>query len=1069
MPLRYGVLGPLEIRRDGDPLRLTGPKLRVVLASLLVRAGSPVPLDELADRLWGERRVRNEKQAIQTYVMRLRDRLGQETVTTSPHGYAVAAGPGTLDLADAQQLSSRATDAAARGDAAGAVRLLREAEALWRGTPLAGVDSESLEREVVPRLVEEHLARVERRIELDIALGSGAHTVTELRGLSAEHPFRERLWVLLMRALYAAGRQADALEAYREVSARLGDELGLDPGPELRRVHQEVLAGTLSPGARDEAHVTPSRVPRELPARVGTFVGRVAETERVRGWLTADAPIVVISGAPGVGKSALATHCAHEVAARFPDGQLYLDLRGYSAGTPAPVEEALGRLLRGLGTPGDRVPSGLDDQVAAYRSLLAGRRVLVVVDNAVTAEQVRPLVPGEPGCAVLVTSRNQLRGLVARDGARLLPLETLPADDAERLLAGLMGADRVAAEASAAGRLVRACGALPLALRVAGANLAGRPYTSLSGYVEELTAQGGLDRLRAGDDDTTAVAAAFDVSYLALPPATRRLFRLLGLVPGPDFTPAAAEVLDRAGGGVAAALDELVTASLVQPYADGRYRLHDLLRQFAARRAADEDGPAACAKARERLFRWYLRMVDAAVLPSRPALNRLPRDAPPEGVFADGAAGVAWIDAELPNLVAAVETAATHGPYELSWHLTDALRGYFNAAGHGPESGAMLAVARRAADRHGDHLARAAMHSAEGSFGIGTADYAGAVASLGRAAEQYRLAGEVWGEIASLNNAGIAHSHQGAFAEAIACRERALALMRQHGIVRGVPTVLDNLTSDYLTTGRLDEARLTLDEAFGLGIAEGVERATHHGERAMLAGLTGDVETTRAEAAAALAVCRDLGEREKAGVVRCELARFEASWGELDRALAHAEAALDTATGASDPDTEIDARLTLATLAGRRLARPEPETFEALDQDVRAHGTALLSARRLCCLAWALLDAGESAPALSAAEQAVGSAAGNELRYWHVDALAALATARLALGDAAGAVRAGEQALTVCRGCGYVPLAGRVLVPLADAYAAAGEAAAAARHRDELTAMYAAYPAWRDAVPLGGV
>lgn len=1077
MPLTYRVLGPFEIRQDGTPVRLAGPKLRVVLASLLVRAGHSVPLDELADRLWGEHRVRGEKQAIQTYVMRLRDRLGQDTIVTSPHGYSVDAGPGSLDLADAADLTRRADTAVAHGDDATAARLLREAEALWRGTPLAGVPSESLHREVVPRLVEAHLARVERRIALDIALDPTRDTVTELRGLTAEHPFRESFWALLMRALYATGRQADALAAYREISTRLGEELGLDPGPELRRVHQEVLTGTLpQPVARVDVRAAPARVPHELPARVGTFVGRATEAERVRGWLEATAPLVVISGGPGVGKSALATQCAHEVADRFPDGQLYLDLRGYSAATPAPVEEALGRLLRGLGTPGERVPPGLDDQVAAYRSLLAGRRVLVVVDNAVTAEQVRPLVPGEPGCAVLVTSRNQLRGLVARDGARLLPLDTLPATDAERLLAGLVGDDRITAETSAATRLVRACGALPLALRIAGANLAGRPHTSVAGYVDELTAHGALDRLRAGDDDTTAVAAAFDVSYDALTPPSRRLFRLLGLVPGPDFTLPAAEVLDGTDGrdgrdgrdGTAARLDALVSASLVQPYADGRYRLHDLVRAFAARRAGIEDGAAACAAARERLFRWYLRMVDAAIVPHRPELTRLAREAPDEGVFADGAAGVAWIDGELPNLAAAVDAAARNGPYELSWHLTDALRGYFIAAGSGAEAAAMLAAAREAADRHGDHMARAAMHGTEGSLRLGTADYPGAIASLDRAAEQYRLAGEVWGEIASLNNAGIAYARICRFTEAIACRERALELMRRHGIRRGLATVLDNLVSEYQSTGRLDEARRLLDDT-APGQRGDLESATYHGHRAMLAGLTGDVEATRAEGTTALRLCAELGEREKTGIVACELARFEASWGELDRAVSYAEDALRAATAAADRESELDARLTLAVLDARRGGRADPAALVALGAEIADLGVPTLETRHGCCLAWAQAEAGDPAAARAIAERTAATAERQELRYWQGDALAALATAQLALGDAAGAVRTGDRALSLCRRCGYGPLVGRVLVPLAEAHATGGDHAAAQRCRAELTALRVRYPRWSEVSPLGGV
>ena len=458
----------------------------MLLAALLFRANQVVPVDELAETLWDGEWPATARVTVRNYVKRLRQALGdvdRSRIVTRADAYLIRVAAGELDLARFEELRGRAGVCARAGRWEEASAALHAALALWRGQPLAGVPSEVLARREWPRLAELRLQAIEDQIEADLQLGRHAELIAGLRQLTEGEPFRERLHELLMLALYRAGRQADALEAYRQARRTLAGELGIEPGPGLRGLHQRILAA--DPALADPqlpALSSPSPVPRQLPAGVRHFVGRreeigllsalIEETSGAVGTVV----ISAIGGTAGVGKTALAVHWAHQVVGRFPDGQLYVNLRGFEpSGTPVTPDEAIRAFLAALGVPDERIPAGLEAQAALYRSLLAGKQMLVVADNARNEAQVRPLLPASPGCLVLITSRRQLSGLAVAEGAHAITLDVLGEADARQLLARRLGAGRVAAEPGPAGELIGLCARLPLALAVTAARAAARP------------------------------------------------------------------------------------------------------------------------------------------------------------------------------------------------------------------------------------------------------------------------------------------------------------------------------------------------------------------------------------------------------------------------------------------------------------------------------------------------------------------------------------------------------------------------------------------------------------------
>ena len=618
--VEFCLLGPLQVRNRGIALPMLPGKQRALLAALLLRANRMVPLAELTEVVWGSEPPATARATLRNYVKELRKTLAGgagSRLSTVPGGYQFQVTADELDLARFDRLTAGARASASSGAWEDASQRLRAGLSLWRGEPLVDVPSEWLAARDVPRLAELRLQAIEAWIEADLQLGRHERVIAELRRLTTAHPFRERLHAQLMLALYRDGRQAEALAAFQRVRRALLRELGIEPGPDLRLLQQQILAAnpaliSAAPGRLRTALPADVPVPRQLPAPVRRFVGRTAEL----GTLTSSAgeaggrtaALCAVTGTAGVGKTATAIAWAHQMADRFPDGQFYVDLRGYGPAEPLPVTEALAGFIRALGWAGRNLPAEPAERAALYRSLLSGRRALVLLDNARSAEQVRPLLPGTPGCVAVVTSRDALSGLVARDGAQRLELDVLPAADAAALLCSLIGA-RAEADPGAVRELSALCSWLPLALRVAAELAAARPRVSVAGLVRELAdPRTRLDRLDAGGDDGTAVAAVLSWSCRPLDSATARAFRLLGLYPAGEFGPHAVAALT--GYGVAQArrvLDTLAHGYLIRPAGGDRHRMHDLLRAYAAEQAYLHDAEPDRRAAIARLLEYALR------------------------------------------------------------------------------------------------------------------------------------------------------------------------------------------------------------------------------------------------------------------------------------------------------------------------------------------------------------------------------------------------------------------------------------------------------------------------------
>jgi DNA-binding SARP family transcriptional activator len=599
--MEFRILGPLEVWEHGRAAPLGGPKQRALLATLLLDANHVVPADRLVHELWGDDPPVTAENLLHGYVSQLRRCLrSRQVLVTRPPGYLLQVEQGRLDLHRFEELAEEARLAMEAGAADRAADALGEALDLWRGPALGDVDLRGLSRSKVAQLEERRMAALEERVEADLRRGRHADVTSELQALVVASPLRERLRAQLMFALYRSGRQAEALAVYRDGRQLLTEELGLEPGPALQRLEHAILAADPAlepPEPTTVADGSPSLVanpPCHLPADVADFTGRQEALAALTGLLGREpdghAPamaVATIAGMAGVGKTALAVRTAHRLRPRFPDGQLHVHLGG--SGRPRPPAEVLAGLLQALGEDPAAVPDGLEERAWRYRTLLADRRVLVVLDDAAAEAQVRPLLPGGAGCAALVTSRATLAGLEA---AHQLTLDVLDPDEAVGLLAKVAGPGRVAAEPVAAEAIARRCGYLPLAVRVAGARLTARPHWRLARLAERLGDETRrLDELRAGDLE---VRASLEGSLRGQDAATRRAFRLLGLLPAGDFTArAVAALLDLPVTDAEELLERLVEVHLLEVAgleAAGRtrYRLHDLLRGLARERLLAE-------------------------------------------------------------------------------------------------------------------------------------------------------------------------------------------------------------------------------------------------------------------------------------------------------------------------------------------------------------------------------------------------------------------------------------------------------------------------------------------------
>jgi DNA-binding SARP family transcriptional activator/tetratricopeptide (TPR) repeat protein len=894
----FGLLGPLQVRCDGADIRVSAPRHRVLLAVLLCRPNRVVGLDELAYAMWDGHPPAGAETTVRSYVMRLRRVLGAAAIrieTASP-GYRIALDP-SAEL-DTFLFTARcqAADTLARvGDWGATASALDEALALWRGTPLQDVPSETLSRDELPAWLERRSQAVELRLEAAIELGRAAEAVIELRRLAAEHPLRERTSALLMTALAACDRRSEALEIFRDLRRVLVEEVGIEPGMELQELHQRILNGSQSPAAGSGATVPahspehrPYPVPRTLPAGIGDFTGHEEHVDALVSCLRTDPAggsravrIVSIAGMGGAGKTTLAVHAAHRVSSDFPDGQLYADLRG-SAPVPVPPATVLSRFLRQLGAEPDALPADDEERGALYRSLLAQRRVLVLLDDARDAAQVRPLLPANPDCAVLVTMRNRVTGL---PGAMHLDLEGLPREAAHRMLSRIIGADRVAAEPAAVSDVLAACADLPLAVRLIGARLASRPSWRVQYIASRLRAQRSrLDELSYADQD---VRATFEMSYSALDtpdaaavPAARALC-LLGLWPGQDIgLTAAASLLGAPVHQAERVLEYLVDSYLVQSPQPGRYSLHDLLRDFAFERAEQDLAAADRRAAITRVITWYVRAAAAMNATLSPANRQIhpavvPDLTPPPDLSTVPDA-LDWGESEHANLCDATGLAAASGLWELAWQLPTASMSFFQRQRHlrswistheialsstqqaaDEKTEAIvrnnLAIALLTAGRHVeaiDHLkVTVAIHSsfddaalvASALINMGVAAMeAGfpdqAIGYLSQAVAYYQASGSASSEAAARTNIGYIHLLLGQPAEAIQESAAAIRLYRLAPSVSwGLAEVLDNISQAYLLAGSSEQALSHARDAVSVrrqlcdrpGLAEGLR---HLGE-----------------------------------------------------------------------------------------------------------------------------------------------------------------------------------------------------------------------------------------------
>ncbi|HEV2372365.1 MAG TPA: BTAD domain-containing putative transcriptional regulator [Streptosporangiaceae bacterium] len=886
--MEFRILGSLEVHAGGRRLVL-GPREQKVLAALLLDAGRLVTLPRLVDVVWDDDPPESAAKQARNSVSKLRQLLADDgsgpVIATDGAGYRLALGGASLDAQVFETQIAQAAAAAAAGHTGEATRLLQSALGLWRGPALAGLTGQAIEA-AAAALEQQRLAVTETYCDHLLSLGCDRDAAAELGPLVASHPLREKAAAQLMLALHRDGQRAEALALYQDTRRVLADELGLDPCPELQQLHQQILTGdpALTPsrpasersithpagdppvtpphpagrGTRAADSPTPTVVPRQLPPAVPHFTGRSSELKALTALLDPDADtpstvvVSVLAGTAGVGKTALAVHWAHQAAHLFPDGQLYANLHGFGPSvTPLTPAQAIRGFLDALSVSPERTPADLTAQAGLYRSLLAGKRMLVLLDNAHDADQVRPLLPGAPGCLVLITSRSQLTGLVATEGAHLHCLDVLPEHDACQLLATRLGHDRASAEPTAITELTRLCANLPLALAVTAARAAARPHIPIAALAAELgDANDRLNTLDTGDS-TASVPAVLGWSHRQLTPQAAAMFRLLGIHPGPDISlPAAASLAGISREAARVALGELTRASLLTEPVPGRFAFHDLLRAYATERAQADDSPEARDAAIDRMLDHYLHTAHTATLVSshyrrpltlaRPARGTIPED------ITSASQAMAWFDADYHVLLAVIALAADSGHHVHAWQLPWAMGDYFRYLGQWRDWVVTHHSALAAAQQLGDPLALARSHDglATAYIQLGQLEEAQAhltqaldfcriagdrhgealahalfaellalqkrwheeLSEASMALELYRAIGSKAGEAFGLNQVGWAHGQLGDYHEALELCQQALELHREVGSRSGAGITLHTMGYAYHHLGQHAEA-----------------------------------------------------------------------------------------------------------------------------------------------------------------------------------------------------------------------------------------------------------------------
>ncbi|MFD5000617.1 AfsR/SARP family transcriptional regulator [Streptomyces buecherae] len=830
--LRFTVLGPVRAWRGEEQLNTGSPQQRALLAALLLRDGRTATAQELVDGLWGEEPPEAAIATLRTYASRLRKTMGPDAgaLVSESGGYALRVHPNALDLAHAEHLAARAEKARSTGERMTARDLIAQALALWDGEPLANLPGPYVENQRT-RLLEWRLGLVETRLDLEMELGHHTESISELTALTAAHPLRERLRELLMLALYRSGRQAEALAVYADTRRLLADELGVDPCLELAALQQRILQGDASlsahaPEAQAKSQPTFVR-PAQLPATVADFTGRASFVVELSNQLnTAEGSVMAVSavaGIGGVGKTTLAVHVAHAARHHFPDGQLYVDLQGAGPVIAEPGA-VLGSFLRALGTPDESIPDTLEDRAALYRSTLAGRRILTLLDNAHDAAQVRPLLPGTEGCAALITSRSRMMDL---ESAHLVDLDVMSPEEALVLFTRIVGEDRTSGERDAAMDVVAACGFLPLAIRIAASRLAARRTWTVSVLARKLADQRHrLDELQAGD---LAVKATFELGYDQLEPPQARAFRLLGLADGPDISlAAAAAILDLDVYAAESLLESLVDTSLLESAAPGRYRFHDLVRLYARTCAErDELPPSERDAALSRLLDFYLAtaaQVFAHARPSDRLVEHLEKTHYAGLSFPDRASAIDWLFAEAGCVLASIQQFASTSTLRRATDLLLASKDLAESGANSRQYETAALVVCEAAQAAGDARAegRARMMLTHAHRLAGSFDQADAEAQ--RAIELANSVDDPVPACEAVNDRGIIAFSQKRYGDSERYFRQALDAFRRDDNLAGVAGTLCNLSRAYAALGRIEGAielateGVTTYSSLGLGL-----------------------------------------------------------------------------------------------------------------------------------------------------------------------------------------------------------------------------------------------------------
>jgi DNA-binding SARP family transcriptional activator/Flp pilus assembly protein TadD len=820
--IQVRMLGPLRVAVDGVEVEIRGRRPRTLLAVLALSAGQPVSVDALIDRLWNQADLpSNPRASLQTYVLRVRQALGRDAISTVSGQYTLNIAPAQVDALRFQRLL-----ASAEADGHNTPAALQDALSLWLGTPFDEPLSDWLTEQAAPQLVEAYLGALERRAEHDLAAGRAADSLGELQEQAARFPLRESLWAALLTALAASGRPAEAIDAYDAMRRRLADELGVDPSPRLQQIHADLLAGTDTPRPSAAGRA----VPQQLPADPRAFTGRSDALARLdalasRGDQGA-APVIVVHGPGGIGKTTLAIRWAGQVRDQYPDGQLFVDLRGFSPSSPMTPEQALAALLGGMGITADRIPAGVEAASALWRTTLAGRRALVVLDNARDAQQVRPLLPG-PESTVVITSRSQLRGLVARDGATQVPLDRLDPAESTAFLRARLEAKSVDRDARL-GELAELCEGHPLALAIAAERCGRLPDRSLDDMVVELRGEAArLDALNNGEDPASDLRAVFSWSYRALDEDTARVYRLLGLHPGGGISLLAVAALAGITCSEARRLvDRLVEANLLRPICSGRFALLDLLHEYAAEQAASALSAGERGHAIRRLVSWYLHSVVNANIA---LTGRDPRlvavgDPDPQVVprsFDDDRDALAWLDTEWAALSLVVPLAIVAGERRAAYRLVTKLFSYLLHRRPPSEATELQTMALDSADRVGAAADAAFLRNQRGTSWARLGEAEKARCDFVEALDVFRRLHHAAGEKTAVNNLAQLDASLGNYDQALTWFDQGIVLAESTDAADNLGTALAALANTYLRMGRGAQAVQAAGQAVALTAAQG--------------------------------------------------------------------------------------------------------------------------------------------------------------------------------------------------------------------------------------------------------